>query len=412
MTSPSGRVSELDSVRGLAAFVVVLHHAWEMILPDQNLFPLSGYPVADAPKLGEVAYWISVTPLRLLFAGHPAVGLFFVLSGFALTKSLQHSRHSGYFPFVVRRFFRIYPPFALVIVVAAGLSWLLHPQAIPGRDWLNHYWRTPVTPNLVFGHLAMIETSGYYNSLDSSMWTLVHELRISLLFPFVAALAFVYPRRVLVGAILGFAVLSVTHLTSAMGALIHPGLPREIFLSWIQTFRYVMFFVFGILVATRFETFDRALTRHPASEKWLWVAAFALLAVPYTKGYIEICYAVGAFILLILCIHSPVARRILRHPTLQWLGKISYSLYLAHLVVLIAAFYSLHDILPTGVILVLYVVVSLLVADVLNRTVELPSSELGKRMAERASQRTIRRQAEVHIKGEAPAAGSAPPLRR
>lgn len=392
MTSPSGRVSELDSVRGLAAFIVLLHHLWEVILPDQNSFPLSGYPVAGAGKLGEVAFWISVTPLRLLFSGHAAVGVFFVLSGFALTKSLQHSRHSGYAPFIVRRFFRIYPPFALIVAIAATLSWLLHPQAIPGRDWINHYWRAPVTANLVFGHLAMIETSGYYNSLDSSMWTLVHELRVSVMFPLVAGLAFVYPRGVLIGSIVGFAVLSITHLTTGIGALIHPELIREIFLSWIQTFRYVTFFVFGILVAIRFEVFDRALTRYPLTGKWLWVVAFGLLAVPYTKGYTEICYALGAFVLLILCIHSPRARRTLGHPVLQWLGKVSYSLYLVHLIVLIAAVYALHDILPTGVILSLVVVLSLVSAEVLNRTVELPSSELGKRLAEKTTQRAVRRQ--------------------
>jgi peptidoglycan/LPS O-acetylase OafA/YrhL len=390
MASSAGRVSELDSVRGLAAFIVLLHHLWETILPDQNTFPLVGYPVPGA--LGEVAFWISVTPLRLLFSGHAAVGVFFVLSGFALTKSLQHSRHTGYIPFIVRRFFRIYPPFALVILIAAALSWLLHPQAIPGRDWINHYWRAPVTWNLVAGHLAMIETSGYYNTLDSSMWTLVHELRISVLFPLIAGLAFVYPRAVLLGSILGFAVLSITHLTTGIGAFLHPDLVREIFLSCIQTLRYVVFFVFGILVATQFEVFDRALTRHPAAEKYLWLVAFGLLAVPYTKGYTEICYAVGAFILLILCIHSPLARRILRHPALLWLGKVSYSLYLVHLIVLIAAMYLLHDVLPTSVILLLYLVVSLLLAEVLNRTVELPSSELGKRMAEKTSQRAIQRQ--------------------
>ncbi len=382
------RVSELDSVRGLAAFVVVLHHFWQTILPDQNTFPLPGYPGAQPGALADTAFWISVSPLRLLFCGHAAVGVFFVLSGFALSKALQGSRQSGYGIFLIRRFFRIYPPFALVILIAAALSWLIHPQAVPGRDWIDHYWRTSVTANLLLGHLAMIDTAGYYNSLNSCMWTLVHELRISFAFPFIAAAAFAYPRSVFAVSVALFSLLSITHLTGALTAAIHPELLGQIALSLIQSVRYVMFFVLGIVLATRYPAFDALLTRHPAAKKYLWVAAAVLLAVPYSKGYLELAYAAGAFILLVLCIHTPAARTFLRTPALQWLGKVSYSLYLVHLVVLLAAVYLLHDVLPIAVILLLVLIVSLCAAQLLNRAVEMPSNEIGKRLTVRKDART------------------------
>jgi peptidoglycan/LPS O-acetylase OafA/YrhL len=375
------RVSELDSVRGLAALVVVLHHLWQTVLPDQNTFPLAGYAAAAGPLM-TAAFWISVSPARLLFCGHAAVGLFFVLSGFALTKALQSPRQRDYRVFLLRRFFRIYPPFALTILLAAALSWMIHPQAIPGRDWIDAYWTTPVTGSLVLGHLAMIESSGYYNSLNSAMWTLVHELRISLVFPLIAVLAFTRPWRVLAASVAVFALLSITHLTSAAGALIHTDLLREIAMSVIQTLRYVMFFVLGILMATQTEAIGALLRRYRRFRIHLWVAAAVLLAVPYTKGYTEICYAAGAFILLNLSLHSDRARAALRHPALQWLGKVSYSLYLVHLVVLLGTVYLLHDVLPMGVILLLALPGSLLAAELFNRAVELPSSEIGKWLAQ------------------------------
>jgi peptidoglycan/LPS O-acetylase OafA/YrhL len=389
------RVSELDSVRGIAAFVVLLHHLWETILPDQNTFPLAGYPVAGSGSLGEAAFWISVSPLRLLFCGHAAVGVFFVLSGFVLTKSLQSSQQSGYLPFLVRRFFRIYPPFALVILLAATLSWLMHPAPIAGRDWINQYWQAPVTPGLVLGHLSMFMTGGYYNSLNSPMWTLVHELRISALFPPLAALACAYPRRTLAASVLTFSVLSVTHLTNFLVAPVHPELLREVALSIIQTLRYVMFFTFGILIAAEYAWFDSLLTRYAWSRKYLWIAALGLLAVPYTKGYVEVCYAAGAFAVILLCIQSPAARTWLRRPALQWLGKVSYSLYLVHLVLLIAAVYLLNGTLPIGAVLALVLVGSLFAAELLNRWVELPSSALGKRLALRTAELRSLRQAQV-----------------
>lgn len=392
---PAGRVTELDSVRGIAAFVVLLHHLWETVLPDQNTFPLQGYPVPGGGALAEGAFWISVTPLRLLFSGHAAVGLFFVLSGFALTKSLQGPRQSGYAPFLVRRFFRIYPPFALVTLLAATLCVLIAPMAVPGRDWINHYWLTPVTPGLVLGHLGMIDTAGYYTSLNSSMWTLVHEMRISIVFPLVAGLAFVYPRTVAVASVLGFAVLSVTRLTNAFGAHIHPDILQAFIMSVIQSLRYVMFFVFGILVATQSSLWDSLLRRHAWSRKYLWLFALGLLAIPYTKGYLELCYGVGAFVLLILCIQSPSARRFLGRPALMWLGKVSYSLYLVHLIVLIAAVYVLHDVLPIALILALVTISSLVLAEVLHRYVEMPSNQLGKRLAKRIE--TTRRPVSVKL---------------
>jgi peptidoglycan/LPS O-acetylase OafA/YrhL len=379
----SGRISELDSVRGLAAFVVLLHHLWETILPDQNVFPLQGFPGLGHDRMLDIAFWISVTPLRVLFCGHAAVGLFFVLSGFALMKSLEGPRRQGYLSFAVRRIFRIYPPFALVILLAALASWLIQPQAIPGMDWINRFWRIPVTPGLVLGHLGMIATAGYFNNLDSPMWTLVHEMRISLVFPLLAACAVREPRRTLTVALVAFALLSITHLTAILTAPIPWPDLRTLVLSLGQSMRYALFFVFGIMLALR-PTF---LQVPPLRSRWLrallWAVPFVLLAIPYTAEYVELCYAIGAYLLLDLCMRSETARSFLRHPALLWLGKVSYSLYLSHLVILLAAVYLLHNVLPMAAILALVVVLSLGAAQLLNRTVELPSSALGKRLAAR-----------------------------
>jgi peptidoglycan/LPS O-acetylase OafA/YrhL len=384
-SSASARVSELDSVRGLAAFVVLLHHLWETVLPDQNTFPLQGFPGFGHDRLVDVAFWISVTPLRLLFSGHAAVGVFFVLSGFALMKSLEGPRRQRYLPFIVRRIFRIYPPFALVILLAALACWWIRPEAIPGRDWLNEYWRTPVTLGLVLGHLGMIATAGYFTSLNSSMWTLVHEMRISMVFPLLAAFAVRYPRGTLAAALAAFVLLSINHVTAAVTASIHWPHVKMLSLSIFQSLRYCLFFVFGIMLAVR----PAYLQRPPVTSPWLraliWAVPFVLLSIPYTAGYLELCYAIGAYMLLALCMRSPSARGFLRHPTLLWLGKVSYSLYLTHLVVLIATVYLLHNLLPIAAILVLVVVLALAAAELLNRTVELPSSALGKRLAARLS---------------------------
>jgi peptidoglycan/LPS O-acetylase OafA/YrhL len=379
------RVNELDSVRGIAAFIVVLHHCWETILPDQNTYPLLGRALAGTGWPADAAFWISVTPLRLLFSGHAAVGVFFVLSGFALMKSLQHPGQPTYVAFAVRRFFRIYPPFAFVILCSAALCYGFDSQPIPGRDWINLSWREPVSARLVLGHLLMFVTAGVYNSLDSPMWTLVHELRISLIFPLLAAASIARPRLAFGGSLAVFAVFSVHHFTTLLGTLIQADLWRDILMSFIQTARYVVFFVLGILIAAEYSTLEDWLRRRPRAPLVLWPLAFLLLAIPYAAGYLEICYAAGAFLLIALCLHSETAKRLLRHDSLLWLGRVSYSLYLSHLAVLLTMAHLLYRRLPMWGIVMLFVPSALIVAEVINRLIELPSSELGKKIAAAAT---------------------------
>lgn len=392
------RVSELDSVRGVAAFVVLLHHLWMVILPDQNTFPLTGYPIPGGGALATIAFWISVTPLRLLFCGHSAVGVFFVLSGFALMKALENPQQRHYTTFITRRFFRIYPPFATAILGAAALSWLLQPQPLPtshwpALNWVNAYWTAPVTIPMVLGHLGMISTAGYYNSLNSAMWTLVHEMRISVLFPLIAAAAVARPRWVLIAGVSLFIVFSITHLTLSIAAHLQPPGLADFFLSILQTLRYVLFFVLGILVVTQATAISAFLGRHSGIKPVLWVTAAILLAIPYTKGYTELAYAVGSFLLLNLCLNSDRARALLRNPVLQWLGRVSYSLYLTHLVVLLALVYTLYNVLPMWLILLLVLTVSLVTAEIFNRWIEMPSARLGKRMAGRVRPATAQQSA-------------------
>jgi len=88
-SSGQARLGALDSLRGIAAFVVLLSHTLGVCQWNTKFmrFPF----------------------LNSMFDGHSAVTLFFVLSGFVLTFShLNDSKKSFYLiPFYARRFTRI-----------------------------------------------------------------------------------------------------------------------------------------------------------------------------------------------------------------------------------------------------------------------------------------------------------------
>jgi len=366
------RSAELDSIRGIAAFVVVLHHCWQVMLPAQETLPFAdaAHPIARA---------IALSPLRLLFAGHAAVGIFFVLSGYVLAQSLARVPMT-YAQYVARRICRIWLPFGVAIVFAAGLVLLIAPQPLPGHAWLNLSWNVPVTFQLVVWHLAMAGTTRF-QSLDNPMWSLVHEMRLSLVFPLLV-LAFTWrPRATLAVTLVALISLSVRHLTNALGASPDGNDLSGLCFSLCQTARYSAFFVLGIWLSQR----PDVLLRKQVPKPLLWCLSFALLWIPFTASIIDMAYAIGAFLLIGLCLQSATAHAVLTYRIPIYLGTISYSLYLLHMPIILAFEHVLYGRVNEWLLLTMAVVTALAIATVSYRYVEVPAIRLGKFLAARTT---------------------------
>lgn len=98
------REAALDALRGIAALIVVFSH-----LAILWTYPYINRPYTDSPDLNNVyanSFAIfDVTPLRILIAGHQAVIVFFVLSGFALTCMLSNKKN--YITYIIARIIRL-----------------------------------------------------------------------------------------------------------------------------------------------------------------------------------------------------------------------------------------------------------------------------------------------------------------
>jgi peptidoglycan/LPS O-acetylase OafA/YrhL len=119
----SGRLTELDAMRGIAALAVVVAHA---------IFNL---PNADAP----IIRIMTATPLRPLIDGRLAVIFFFVLSGLVLTRNLLAGPRPAFVVYALRRVIRLGLPAAAVVVRSAGsyVAWYA-PEAAPNpTGWLR-----------------------------------------------------------------------------------------------------------------------------------------------------------------------------------------------------------------------------------------------------------------------------------
>ena len=91
------RLNKLESLRGFAAFYVVLHHS----LP--HFYILGGINIGNIVRFGQ-----------------EAVILFFLLSGFVINYSFQFAKDKTFKIYFIKRFSRIFIP--LLIIMALGYA--------------------------------------------------------------------------------------------------------------------------------------------------------------------------------------------------------------------------------------------------------------------------------------------------
>lgn len=363
------RFIAFDALRGLAALSVVLYHSLLVFPGPHDVLADRGVPFAVSGDVG--ALLLTVTPPSLLWAGREAVLLFFVLSGFVLALAFDGPRGSwpGWAAFAAKRVLRLLPPCAVVALILAVLVPAIGPVERPELSpWVTAHWKEPVTARLVAEH-ALLLGGGY--PLNSPMWTLHYELRISLLFPLMMLLAAA-----------GSAVLVAATVAGVLLCLVEM---KFIGTGVLTTLLFVPHFVIGALVARHRGAIAAAVRAAP---RWvcalLWLCCYLLLTfrwlAPAGALACDLANGAGAGLLLALLLGADRVRRMLEAAPLVGLGAISYSLYLVHVPVLLALLHLMPT-APPWVVSGLAPVVSVAAAALLYRLVEQPSIRLGRQAA-------------------------------
>jgi peptidoglycan/LPS O-acetylase OafA/YrhL len=360
----SGRLAALDSLRGLAAMIVVFDH----------LLLTYGW-----------SHYLEHFGLRLLIAGPGAVVLFFVLSGMVLAKTFV-DKDRYYAPYIIKRLARVYLPFAAVTIVAASLSWKIGQAPLSSATiWFNDYgWRNPVDLDLVLSHLRM-DGSGI--ELNNASWSLIHEMRLAIAVPLIAV-AMRRNWKLTLATAWGIAVASGVYQRLHVAPLMMPW--------WANTVIYAALFANGAALALAGQPLLTRLYRlHGAIQATLIFSALIILSTSqiglfsiwFNKAFIALFLqaAAATFIIAFAMIDCWMTRTILNHPIPIYLGRISYSLYLVHLVVLQVLVRLLEGRVPNGITIPLVLVVSIAVAHILRETLEAGSQSLGRWLARKVS---------------------------
>ena len=333
-SSPAGRLTSLDGLRGCAALVVLIHHA-ALLSP---LWPGNGSSASEIPFT--FYWWANETPLKILSAGTEAVMVFFVLSGLVVALPVLRPRPFDWFAYYPRRAVRLLVP-VLGSAALAALWVMAIPQLSPQRDetWLS----SSSTPDFSWEQVVeAMDLFGGDGQINNPLWTLRWEMLFSLFLPVFVILAVVLARRWLVTAAV---VVVLTWLGERTGA---------------ASLSYLPAFLLGALLAANL---DRV---RDLSDRWsgtargrsVWVAIGVLggillvgrwIATPVLDEAPELEYVLrgltplAAALIVLATIGSTALRAFFSSTVPRFLGKISFSLYLVHAPILIFCFYLFSD---------------------------------------------------------------------
>lgn len=397
------RVRSLDGVRGLAALIVVLHHAMQLHPTFARVQAQESAAEAGAP-----VWALTHTPLHVLWAGEEAVLIFFVLSGFVLTLPATRGPVAWrrYYP---RRLVRLYLPVwaSVALAVALRAAFASGGAGASGSTWLHARAAAPLGD--AWHDAVLLDGTGL---LNSPLWSLRWEVLFSLALPlYVLALR----RTTAWGA---------AAQATALMALIGVGT-----LADVAALRYLPVFGLGVVVARHQDLITSALDRLQRRRRSpvLWSSATVVIVVLLTARWLvdalptaprlmeaaaSAATIAGAVAVVLLPLCWPRCASSLESPGVQWLGTRSFSLYLVHEPVIIAVALVVPvawGVWPTFAIGLL---VALGATDVFYRLVERPSISLARAVG------ALRRPAPAPARppsppstSDRPAADATPPAR-
>ena len=278
-TGRAGRLHGIDALRGIAAILVMLFH----------------YTTRYQEKFGHAE-----PPSFSVPWGHLGVNLFFMISGFVIFMTLEHTARPT--DFLVSRFSRLYPAYW----AAALLAWVIG-RAATGID-------PPLTDLQAWANALMFHSLLNIPSIDGVYWTLEVELLFYWsMFVLWLSVGFESSRRWL-------AVWLGLSLLDALGRRF--SIPLPYILSRVLILNYFPYFALGILVYRYFVQRSFAW-RTDGSLGFMALAVIALADKP-----LRAVWACGFLALFSLVAFrwafSPAVRAVAR------LGAISYPLYLVH----------------------------------------------------------------------------------
>jgi peptidoglycan/LPS O-acetylase OafA/YrhL len=308
-----GYIMELDAMRALGLCLVLICHFWPRSISEV---------VFQTGQLG----WI-------------AMDSFFVMSGFLITGILLDTREKPnyYRTYYARRALRIFPLYYLVLLVWFCIS--RYTDSGNGYRTLVQQWGSPAWFTFYLGNIRAAIVGKWPTVFGyAPLWSLQVEEQYYLLFPLaVAWMKREHLRRLLIAAVI---------LSPVFRILTFLWRPENLLLQFVLLPCHCEGLALGGLMAIRFRSGPWNISKVKlaiwtavllgftsiSSIVSIWGATDPSRSSRWDRlaGYSFSSAGCACLVLLLICLRGSSYTRWMRIAPLQYLGKISYGVYLLH----------------------------------------------------------------------------------
>lgn len=346
-------LNSIQYLRGIASLFVVLFHMKWMI---NNIY--------SQKNLGDL----------LFVSGNFGVDLFFVISGFVICLSTEKIEAHPVIKFIIRRFFRIYPLLFISVVFVYFFS-----EGVELGDFIR---------SLVPIHLDYSKKSPTFNyNILISAWTITYEIIFYGIF--LVAMLFSHKFRceltiffiLILNMIANFTIFGEYSISLGREANIDS-------ITVIFSSSMLFEFIYGIVIYRFYILFvSRMVNSKDTYFLWLslmLVIVFFLIKPKMFDGHGVFRWGLISFFIITLFLLIEKSSSLYHSKILYWLGDISYSLYITHIVVLEFVFKPLMPNIwgsDSGVMkLLFFLVICLMISHLTHKFIERPFISYGKKL--------------------------------
>ncbi|MBV6625384.1 MAG: acyltransferase [Rivularia sp. (in: Bacteria)] len=344
----------VDSLRGIGAIWVVLYH----IYATKKLVELSTI----------LPNWLENITFKW---GSLGVAIFFVLSGFVIAHSLRKATISPLYVgrFSLRRLIRLSPPYYVAMILALGFA--LFSSMVKNEAFapMNQSFST----GRFIAHLFYVHEFFGFKPFDNIYWTLNLEIQFYLVFCALLGLAQWLNKssQKLWGRAIVFVPAAIFAAAYPLGVLPDNGNGALFF------FPLYYGFLLGIFAYWCWQDSLKSIYFY------LYAAVVLAGGIMQSSGFTVTCVVVS--ILLLEVGRASKMQDLLNWKALQFLGRISYSLYLTHNVVVGTTLFLGFKLLGTGIVtelicMTVAVFASLVFGTIFCEFVEKPAIKLSRKI--------------------------------